>query len=309
MPRHLKKRWVNRQTYEYFAVNIAPYLGWRDPVLIYQMGKVASSSIRNSLFRCPDPRTRLVLMSHEFFPVRHREPSRIDIESQYHEYILREIEHDKSVFQGLSWRKRLGLRVREKFYSERIYKAYVKRGDRLRVITLVREPVANNISMFFQIIDQYTGATFEKSTLDVDAMIRIFLGCYMHLRPVVWLDSELKTTLGIDIYRHPFPKETGFCTVSGDRVSILVLRHDLDDRMKAQAIADFLGLDEFEIFRSNVASEKKYARQYEEFKQRIRIPSALLDQMYNSKYAKHFYSMEEIEQLRARWSGESNSIY
>ncbi len=303
MPRHLKKRWINRQTYEYFAVNIAPYLGWRDPILIYQMGKVASSSIRNSLFRCPDPRTRLVLMSHEFFPIRHRDPDRIQIEPEYRTHILREIEHDKRVFQGFTLRKRLGWRLREKFYAERIYRSYVKRGDRLRVITLVREPVANNISMFFQVIDHYTGMLFEESMLDVDTLIRIFLERYMHWRPIVWLDAELKTTLGVDIYRSPFTRDLGYGTISGDRVNILILRHDLDDRTKERVIADFLDLDEFEIVRSNVASEKNYGRQYEEFMQRIRIPPDLLDQMYNSKYARHFYSSVEIEQLRARWSG------
>ena len=308
MPRHLKKRWINRQTYEYFAVNIAPYLGWCDPILVYQMGKVASSSIRNSLFRCPDPRTRLVLMSHEFFPLRHRDTGRIDIEPEYREHVLRENEHEQHVIQGFSWRKRLGWRFREKFYTERIYKSYVKRGDRLRVITLVREPVANNISMFFEVFDHYAGTTFEESTLDVDAKIELFLERYMHWRPIVWLDAELKTTLGVDVYQCPFPHELGYSTVSTDRVDVLVLRSELDDRTKAQAIADFLGLDEFEIVRTNVASERSYARQYAEFKQQIKIPPNLLDQMYNSKYARHFYSREEREQLRARWSGHSPSL-
>jgi hypothetical protein len=143
MPRHLKKRWINRQTYEYFAVNIAPYLGWCDPILVYQMGKVASSSIRNSLFRCPDPRTRLVLMSHEFFPLRHRDTGRIDIEPEYREHVLRENEHEQHVIQGFSWRKRLGWRFREKFYTERIYKSYVKRH--LDVLRSVRPLRRNNI--------------------------------------------------------------------------------------------------------------------------------------------------------------------
>ena len=69
------------------------------PLIIYQMGKVGSSSIRNSLFRCGDPSTRLVLMSHEFFPIRNRDLSRIDIEPEYRDDVIREIEHDRRVFQ------------------------------------------------------------------------------------------------------------------------------------------------------------------------------------------------------------------
>ena len=89
---------------------------------------------------------------------------------------------------------------------------------------------------------------------------------------------------------------------------MLVLRCELDDRTKAQAVANFLDLDEFEIVRSNVTSEKSYAGQYAEFKQRIRIPTPLLDQMYNSKFARHFYSSEECKKFRARWTGDSTNL-
>jgi hypothetical protein len=304
---HLKKRWINRRAYEYYAVTLAPWLNWSTPILIYQMGKVGSSSIRNSLFRNQDPRTRLVLMSHEYFPIRYRDLERIPIEPEYRDMLAREIAHDQHVYEQFSLRKRLGWRFREKFYAERIYKSWVCSQRPLQVITLVREPIANNISMFFQIIDQYLATDAEVSNYDIDELIDIFLENYMHSRPLTWLDAEIKTNFGIDVYQHPFPTDRGYTVISRGRVSLLILRCELDDRTKAQAIADFLDLDEFEILRSNIASEKSYARQYAEFKQRIRIPPALLDQMYNSKFARHFYSSQEREQFRAHWSGRSYS--
>ena len=305
---HLKKRWLNRRVYEYFAVTVASWLKWGDPILIYQMGKVGSSSIRNSLFRCQDPRTRLVLMSHEYFPARNRDPDRIAIEPAYQDMLKREIAHEQRIYQGFSLRQRLGWRFREKFYAERIYKTCVCSQHQLRVITLVREPVANNISMFFQLLGQYLGADIELSDYDIDKLIEIFIENYMHSRPLTWLDAEIKTNFDIDIFQHPFPVDQGYTVISRGRISLLVLRCELDDQKKAQAIADFLDLDEFEIVRTNVASEKSYARQYAEFKQHIRIPPALLDQMYNSKFARHFYSSEEREQFRARWSGSSTTM-
>jgi len=302
---HLKKRWLNRRVYEYFAVTVASWLKWGDPILIYQMGKVGSSSIRNSLFRCQDPRTRLVLMSHEYFPARNRDPDRIAIEPAYQDMLKREIAHEQRIYQGFSLRQRLGWRFREKFYAERIYKTWVRSQHRLHVITLVREPVANNISMFFQLLGQYLGADIELSDYDIDKLIEIFIENYMHSRPLTWLDAEIKTIFDIDVFQYPFPVDRGYTVISSGRTSLLVLRCELDDRTKAQAIADFLDLDEFEIVRTNVASEKSYASQYAEFKQHIRIPPALLDQMYNSKFARHFYSGKEREQFRARWSGSS----
>ncbi len=301
---HLKKRWIDRRVYEYFAVNIAPLLGWRDPILVYQMGKVGSSSIRNSLFRCQDPSTRLVLMSHEFFPIRNRDLRRIEIEPEYRDYVIREIEHDRHDFEQFPLRKRLGWRFRERFYSERIYRAYVKPGHRLRVVTLVRDPVAANVSMFFQLIDHYIGTPIEESTYDIETVIQIFLERYVHSRPLTWFDVELKTTLGIDVFRYPFPVAQGYNIISADNVSLLVLKCELDDQTKARAIAEFLDLDDFEIVRSNVTGDKSHAPQYAEFKRRIRVPDRLLDKMYESKYARFFYSSEERSCFRARWSGQ-----
>jgi hypothetical protein len=304
---HLNKRWLDRRVYEYFSVTIAPWFNWTNPVLIYQMGKVGSSSIRNSLFRYQHPSLRPILMSHEYFPVRSRDLHRIAIEPEYQDMLAREIAHDQHVYQQFSLRKRLGWRFREKFYAERIYKGWVQSQYPVRVITLVREPVANNISMFFQIMDQYIDKGIDRSAYSIDELVDIFIEKYMHSRPLTWLDAEIKTNLSIDIYGTPFPVDKGHTTISNGRVSLLVLRCELDDRAKAQAIADFLGLEEFNIIRSNVSSEKSYAGQYAEFKQHIRIPPALLDQMYNSKFASHFYSSEEREQFRVRWSGISTT--
>jgi hypothetical protein len=269
------------------------------------MGKVGSSSIRNSLFRCPDPRTRLVLMSHEFFPIRNRDLERIDIEPQYRDRVIREIEHDRRVFQQFSPKKRRGWRFRERFYSQRIYKAYVKPGGPLRVITLVREPVANNISMFFEVFDHYTGTSVADSPLDVEGMIQVFLDQYMHWRPLLWLDTELKTTLGVDVYQYPFSLQQGFAIINERNIDLLVMKCELDDAAKSRAIAQFLGLDDFKMVRSNVSSQRSHARQYEEFRRRIRVPDWLLEEMYESKYARFFYSDEERARFRARWSHTS----
>lgn len=302
MARHLKRRWIDRRVYEYFAVNIAPWLGWRNPILVYQMGKVGSSSIRNSLFRCRDPRTRLVLMSHEFYPVRHRDLRRIQVDPEFAEDIHRELEHDRRMFQKLTLRQKLGLRMREKFYSEMIYRSYVKPGRPLRVITLVREPVANNISMFFQLIEQYVGTSLNNCPLSIDQIVHIFLDRYLHARPLTWLDAELKTTLGVDVFRYPFPHQDGYHVMRENQVSLLVLKCEVEDRVKSAAIAEFLELDEFQMVRSNVSDNKPYADQYAEFKRRIHVPPALLDRMYESKYARHFYTEEERASFRAQWS-------
>lgn len=87
-----------------------------------------------------------------------------------------------------------------------------------------------------------------------------------------------------------------------NQVSLLVLKCEVEDRVKSAAIAEFLELDEFQMVRSNVSDNKPYADQYAEFKRRIHVPPALLDRMYESKYARHFYTEEERASFRAQWS-------
>jgi hypothetical protein len=90
----LRQIWFDRRIWEYFAVHIAHWLNREDLILIYQVGKAGSSSIRNSLFHCLNPRTRLLLMSHEYFPIRNRDPDLIAIEPEYQDMLAREIAHD-----------------------------------------------------------------------------------------------------------------------------------------------------------------------------------------------------------------------
>jgi hypothetical protein len=56
--------------------------------------------------------------------------------------------------------------------------------------------------------------------------------------------------------------------------------------------------------RSNVSSNRSHALQYEKFKQQIKVPDWLLDEMYDSKYARFFYSEGERARFRTRWSGK-----
>ena len=113
----------------------------------------------------------------------------------------------------------------------------------------------------------------------------------------------MKTTLGIDVYQLPLSPEQGYCAAGKGNIRLLVIKSELEDWVKEHAISEFLGIKQFQISRSNVTANKIYAGKAEDFKQRIRVPEQLLDEMYNSKYARFFYSGEELAAFRLRWSG------
>ena len=188
----------------------------------------------------------------------------------------------------------------------RLYQRIVKRGKRTKIITIVREPISLNISRFFQWFGRYMGLRDEDAKFTIAELIDMFKTKHSHSHPLTWFDEEVKEVLGIDVYRYPFPKEKGHLTIKEGKFELLVLKAETTDSIKEQAIATFLDMPNFKLsIRSNVSAEKQYAATYREFKESIRLSHDYLDMMYNSKYARHFYSEREIDNAYAKWRKET----
>jgi hypothetical protein len=265
------------------------------------MGRVGSSSVRNSLFRVSDPRTAFVFMSHEYLPVRHRRLEGLEIDRQEAAAAQAEIDRAREVYGRFPAWRRLVWRFRERFYLEQIYRRVILSGRPARIITIVRDPMAANLSMFFQIVDHYLGEPYVEGRWSVEELSQGFLRLYPHLRPVTWFDVEFGPTTGIDVYRHAFPHAEGSQVIARGALQVLILRCELPDAVKAEAIRRFIGLPAFSLVRSNTAAGKPYARQYEQVQNALEVPPALLDELYESRFARHFYSDAERRTFRARW--------
>jgi hypothetical protein len=198
------------------------------------------------------------------------------------------------------------LKYKQKPKNERIglwcYKNICRNErQRAKIITLVREPISRNISAFFQNYRRFTGLKFEESNLQADRLIEQFFSKYRHEVPLTWFDNEIKQTLGIDVYEYGFPKKLGYLVIRNARIDLLVIKNEIPDQSKAAAIAKFLDLDKFHLKRSNISHQKKYSVAYQEFKKKICLPQAYVDQMLTSKYAQHFYSNGELEEIHRTW--------
>jgi hypothetical protein len=73
------------------------------------------------------------------------------------------------------------------------------------------------------------------------------------------------------------------------------------------AFKEFLDIDEFYLIRANISTEKIHYPLYKKVLDSIVLPDAYLDQMYVSKYARHFYSEREINEFKAKWQKEKGS--
>lgn len=259
----------------------------KQPVIVYQFGKVASSSIHKSLEKA----------NYLSFQVHFLDSQNIKDYKQKLIKINLPIPNHAIVGSQLS----------------RYLKYLIITNKPLKIITLIREPIGRNISAFFEgdNFEMFNNYRFDpKKKYDIDCLINNFIKASSEdlfplecsYFPLKWFDLEMKKALGIDIYQYPFPKEKGILRVKHNNIDILILKSKIEDSLKEKSIAEFLGVDSFKIIRSNVSDKKKYNRVYQEFTNKIKLPRDYLEKMCSSKYTKHFYSKDEIDKILAKWS-------
>ena len=170
-----------------------------------------------------------------------------------------------------------------------------------RIVSLVRDPVARNISFYFETLDVLWQTERAHKHVSVERLLAEFHERFRHERGIDWFDNEFKPVLGLDVYEHPFPHDRGYQRIDSGPYEVLIMRHDLDDRVKEKCLAELVGLDTVSLTPKNVSAQKPYADVYREFLRRVELPEDYVDRLLGSKYARHFYAPEELARFRARW--------
>ncbi|NBC18941.1 MAG: hypothetical protein GVY18_16695 [Bacteroidetes bacterium] len=169
-----------------------------------------------------------------------------------------------------------------------LYRHGIVQERSMNVISLTRKPVVRNISAFFENFERFTGEPFEAGRFTTEELGRRFMEHYRHEEPLVWFDDVIKHRLGIDVYAEPFPDD-GVATYRRENVALLVMRSELPNAVKAEAVARFLGLSPLALHEVNRSVDKPYAEAYRQFKKRMPIPTWYQDRMHRSRYYQHFY--------------------
>lgn len=181
-----------------------------------------------------------------------------------------------------------------------------------KIITLVREPIARDISDLFQTIDRYFPDLVEngkvKTNEAMDLLLKRFANYDQDINyTCTWFAEELNTVFNIDVFAYPFNKHKGYTILSeGGNCEILILRlEDLSTNLE-KALSEFLNLRHpLNMLKSNVGDEKQYADAYRNILENFRIPKAVCEKIYSTKYATHFYSDTMRCELTMKWSREN----
>lgn len=209
--------------------------GVKPSCVIYQMGKVGSTSLEQAL-----PASLHVHTLYDHHPCQWK----------------RELTR--------SWLKRNFY-----FWAQRFL---LRRRSSIKIISLVREPVERSVSMFFQelpfwltkhIIDFSFNTRSEREDLLMEAYEQTFDHDYYDK----WFDREIKRFSGIDIFSYNFDNEKGYLNIKHGKYELLVLKMERLNDLR-QVICDFSGV-EIDLVHTNSGEEKWYVPLYRDFKNKI----------------------------------------
>lgn len=241
-------------------------------ILIYQMGKVGSAAIRDSLDG----------IGKENYQVHYLDSKKLENLTARHE--------------------KLGMKIPPHILrSQQVLSGKLLEENDVKIITLLRDPVARNVSAFFQNLESYfPGIHIDE--LDGQVLIDTFIAKYPHRISIDWFRNEFFQTTGIDVCANPVQENAGNYTFAHKNIDALLIKVESSDHSKLEALRSFLDLpNSFRLLKTNIGDEKSYSEKYKEFKSKIVLPTNYLDEMYNSILIRHYYNEDDITKMRTKW--------
>jgi len=253
-----------------------------DLILVHQMGRAASMTITNTI-------KSMTLKS----PV-------------YHTHWLNKKSVDERVARINSWKKKglgpLNVRVSE-LLSPEIEKRLLAR--QWKIVSVIREPVARNVSAFFLDIERFFPDFFQryqKKELSLDQIADVFLKEFPHDMPLDWFEVEIQSPFNIDVFATDYDEQKGYMIIENKNVSLLVIQLEKLNTCYKRAFSEFFGQFPEILLNTHVTSKDQSFGMYKDFLREVELPESYLDRMYDCKYVKHFFSEDEVKNFRKKWS-------
>jgi len=174
-------------------------------------------------------------------------------------------------------------------------------GLRSYFITPVRDPVSRAVSAFFQNFTHDTGLGWSDAPASTAEMVSLFLEKHRS-RDLHWFDRFVKAEFGFDVFATPFDRARRWQAYSHGAMRVLVYRTDLARTLQLEAVSGFLGVRIPAWVRRNESSDKNYAKLYADFCREAVLPRSYIDEMHGSRFARHFWTEEELDGYARQWS-------
>ncbi|MEM8819849.1 MAG: putative capsular polysaccharide synthesis family protein [Pseudomonadota bacterium] len=178
---------------------------------------------------------------------------------------------------------------------------------RVKIISLVREPISRFLSSCFQ-----PPNSFKFQGLDLQQTLARAHALYVdppfRMVATKFFDREIEPSLGGSVFDFPFDAQQGYGYAALPRADVLIMRTERLAQLE-HVISDFIGRRIKLTRERNVRSETPAAEQYRALRKHFRLSPEQLDALSASRHVQHFFTPQEIEEMRARWCIEPASRF
>ncbi len=127
------------------------------------------------------------------------------------------------------------------------------------------------------------------------------------LETTEWFDCHFEPATGIRIYDHGFDPEKGWQIFREGKWRVLVLRFEDISKNHLDALNEFVvgrygessRIDR--LWPANLSSRKWYFDLMNEFRQKIQFSDNEIEAAYDTPYARYFYTDQELAGMRSKW--------
>ena len=201
-------------------------------------------------------------------------------------------------------------------------------GLPLKIICPIREPIARDVSAFFRFFVVAVPGLFNIKNTNLGETEKMFLEYSGQIEPtdhfkdllykhpvlandpivqhqfgLEWFDKQLRPLTRIDVYKQPFPRDRKWQIYRRGFIRVLVYRVDLERSEQTKLISRFLGIKLDEVGYTNISRSKLYIQ----FRESTKLPERYIRRMHDSRFAKHFWSQEELKAAADKWRATSSS--
>lgn len=195
--------------------------------------------------------------------------------------------------------------------------------ENIRVVIGVGDPIAQNISLMYQVcenefwdLDEYwTGGGCVQAIFNQYIIGQNNKVCWYNVYKDEagsnfliqdFFEQQVEPFLGIDIYQYPFDKEKGYSVLKHDNMEVFIYQVERIESMynELQAFLEAEDLDKslnVDMLEDNWLENMWYGKSYRQAKESLILSKEYFEECYSSKYIRHFYHNEDIEGFRKRW--------
>ncbi|WP_158587054.1 putative capsular polysaccharide synthesis family protein [Motilimonas pumila] len=176
----------------------------------------------------------------------------------------------------------------------------------LKVIVTVRDPLRRELSNFMLDVEKYYRKNFftdySNGAISINEVQELFLNSRRELTRDNWFDDDVKTPFNIDIFTQEFDHNKKYNIYRNGNVELLLFRLEDISEVIQTAFKDYFGIEPKQIVSRHLSGSRSMEDLcYREISDKLKFNTDFLDQIYQTDYARFFYSNDERADFCQSW--------